>query len=72
VHLLFLDMGDASRWHGQLMPRFATHPATGEVSGVGASSTSRPKFSSTAGASFISSRQRAAETTARARSGGVD
>jgi hypothetical protein len=28
-------MGDASRWHKQLLPRFATHPATGEVSGVG-------------------------------------
>ena len=28
-------MGDASRWHKQLMPRFARHPATGEVAGVG-------------------------------------
>ena len=29
------QMGDASRWHKQLLPRFATHPATGKVSGVG-------------------------------------
>jgi hypothetical protein len=28
-------MGDASRWHKQLLPRFASHPATGKVSGVG-------------------------------------
>ena len=28
-------LGDASRWHKQLLPRFARHPATGEVDGVG-------------------------------------
>jgi Protein of unknown function (DUF3800) len=28
-------LGDASRWHKQLLARFARHPATGEVSGVG-------------------------------------
>jgi hypothetical protein len=27
--------GDASRWHRQLLPRFARHPDTGEVDGVG-------------------------------------
>ena len=27
--------GDASRWHRQLDPRFARHPDTGEVAGVG-------------------------------------
>jgi hypothetical protein len=27
--------GDASRWHKQLLPRFARHPDTGEVDGVG-------------------------------------
>jgi hypothetical protein len=29
------ELGDASRWHKQLLPRFARHPATGEVDGVG-------------------------------------
>jgi hypothetical protein len=29
------QLGDASRWHKQLLPRFARHPATGEVDGVG-------------------------------------
>lgn len=29
------ELGDASRWHKQLLPRFARHPATGEVEGVG-------------------------------------
>ena len=29
------QLGDASRWHKQLLPRFARHPATGEVEGVG-------------------------------------
>ncbi len=28
-------LGDASRWTKLLQPRFATHPATGEVNGVG-------------------------------------
>ncbi len=28
-------LGDATRWARQLQPRFATHPATGEVNGVG-------------------------------------
>ncbi len=28
-------LGDASRWHKQLLPRFARHPATGVVDGVG-------------------------------------
>lgn len=28
-------LGDASRWHKQLLPRFARHPATGKVDGVG-------------------------------------
>lgn len=27
--------GDGSRWHKQLLPRFARHPDTGEVEGVG-------------------------------------
>ena len=27
--------GDGSRWHKQLLPRFARHPDTGEVDGVG-------------------------------------
>ncbi len=27
--------GDGSRWHRQLLPRFASHPDTGEVEGVG-------------------------------------
>lgn len=27
--------GDATRWHKQLLPRFARHPDTGEVDGVG-------------------------------------
>jgi hypothetical protein len=30
-----LQLGDPSRWHKQLLSRFATHPATGEVMGVG-------------------------------------
>jgi hypothetical protein len=29
------QLGDASRWHKQLLSRFARHPATGEVDGVG-------------------------------------
>jgi hypothetical protein len=29
------QLGDASRWHKQLLPRFARHPATGKVGGVG-------------------------------------
>ena len=29
------QLGDASRWHKQLLARFARHPATGNVSGVG-------------------------------------
>lgn len=29
------QLGDASRWHKQLLPRFARHPATGVVTGVG-------------------------------------
>ena len=29
------QLGDASRWHKQLLPRFARHPATGEADGVG-------------------------------------
>jgi hypothetical protein len=29
------ELGDATRWHRQLLPRFARHPATGEVDGVG-------------------------------------
>lgn len=29
------EQGDAKRWHKQLLPRFATHPATGAVEGVG-------------------------------------
>ena len=29
------QLGDASRWHKQLLPRFARHPATGNVDGVG-------------------------------------
>jgi hypothetical protein len=28
-------LGDASRWHKQLLPKFASHPATGAVTGVG-------------------------------------
>ena len=28
-------LGDASRWHKQLLPRFARHPDTGEIHGVG-------------------------------------
>jgi hypothetical protein len=28
-------LGDASRWHRELLPRFARHPATGEIDGVG-------------------------------------
>jgi hypothetical protein len=28
-------LGDASRWHKQLLPQFARHPATGHVDGVG-------------------------------------
>ena len=28
-------LGDASRWHKQLLPRFARHPATGKLEGVG-------------------------------------
>lgn len=28
-------LGDASRWHKQLLPKFASHPATGVVEGVG-------------------------------------
>lgn len=28
-------LGDASRWHKQLLPQFASHPATGAVEGVG-------------------------------------
>jgi hypothetical protein len=28
-------LGDASRWHKQLLPRFASHPATGATEGVG-------------------------------------
>jgi len=28
-------LGDASRWHEQLLPRFARHPATGALEGVG-------------------------------------
>ena len=29
------QLGDASRWHKQLRPRFARHPATGQIDGVG-------------------------------------
>ena len=29
------QLGDASRWHKQLLPRFARHPATGKLEGVG-------------------------------------
>jgi hypothetical protein len=29
------QLSDASRWHRQLLPRFARHPATGKVEGVG-------------------------------------
>lgn len=29
------QLGDASRWHKQLRPRFARHPATGVIDGVG-------------------------------------
>jgi uncharacterized protein DUF3800 len=29
------QLGDASRWHKQLRPRFARHPATGHIDGVG-------------------------------------
>jgi hypothetical protein len=29
------QLGDASRWHKQLLARFARHPATGKVDGVG-------------------------------------
>lgn len=29
------DVGDASRWHKQLLPRFARHPDTGALAGVG-------------------------------------
>jgi hypothetical protein len=29
------SLGDASRWHKQLLPRFARHPDTGELDGVG-------------------------------------
>jgi hypothetical protein len=29
------QLGDASRWHKQLLARFARHPATGKVEGVG-------------------------------------
>lgn len=29
------SLGDASRWHKQLLPRFARHPDTGELEGVG-------------------------------------
>lgn len=29
------SQGDASRWHKQLRPRFATHPDTGAADGVG-------------------------------------
>lgn len=29
------QLGDASRWHKQLEPRFARHPSTGAVAGVG-------------------------------------
>jgi hypothetical protein len=29
------EQGDAKRWHKQLLARFARHPATGEVDGVG-------------------------------------
>lgn len=29
------SQGDASRWHKQLLPRFATHPDTGVREGVG-------------------------------------
>ena len=29
------EQGDAKRWHKQLLGRFATHPATGAVDGVG-------------------------------------
>lgn len=28
-------LGDASRWHKSLLPLFASHPATGEIDGVG-------------------------------------
>jgi hypothetical protein len=28
-------LGDASRWHKQLLPRFARHPDTGALDGVG-------------------------------------
>jgi hypothetical protein len=28
-------LGDASRWHKALLPLFASHPATGEIDGVG-------------------------------------
>jgi Protein of unknown function (DUF3800) len=29
------EQGDAKRWHKQLLRRFATHPATGAIEGVG-------------------------------------
>lgn len=29
------NQGDASRWHKQLLPRFARHPDTGALEGVG-------------------------------------
>jgi Protein of unknown function (DUF3800) len=29
------NLGDASRWHKQLLPRFGRHPATGRLDGVG-------------------------------------
>lgn len=29
------QLGDASRWHKELLPRFARHPSTGAVEGVG-------------------------------------
>ena len=29
------QLGDASRWYKQLQPRFARHPATGQLDGVG-------------------------------------